>query len=490
MIETNPFDVIPPGGLLYFNYGLAFIILGVVIISKNMKGSRLRIAVPLKYLALFGFTHGTLEWSELFLLFQGPLMSPSQHLMVKTIGLGFGVTSYLFLVAFSFSLMRRISEEKYQRLILITPLVILCIWTANMIHQWYILQGEPLNYIHEADRISRRYLAFSGSSLTALALFFYSFKVRQKSETTAMNFLWVAGAFAAYSILGGLLPSNLLIPGLRIPVEFFRLLAAVIMTIFIVKGLNIFDLETRRMVSEQTKKLVQAEKLASLGRLAAGVAHEINNPLTNASLNVQMATGIIRENEENNTALLKKVEAIGRNIDRASIIARELLQFSRNDLEVFSQVDVNAVIQEALDTLDFALDSVEVDKQLGSVPKIIGSPGKLLQVIINLLHNSIEAMENGGRVKITTEGTEKNVVITVADSGVGIPGEVLEDLFDPFFTTRETGKGTGLGLFICYGIIQQHRGTINIQSQIGEGTVVTIELPIRMEKYEEDTHSG
>ena len=487
MTDSNPFSFIPPGSLLYLNYGLAFIVLGVVIVSKNLKGSRLEIATPLKYLAMFGFTHGTLEWFELFLLFQGRIMPQPQILMVKTLGFIFGVSSFFFLMQFAISLLRRISNQKQLHLLYFLQLAIFLIWISSVAFQWLKSHGEYLIFLQHADIMSRYCLAFSSSLLASFAFMMYSFEVQKKSETQAQNFFRVSVAFFIYGFLAGLIPSKMIIPVINVPIEFFRMVAAISITLFIVKALNIFNLETRRMVVDQTKQLVQSEKLASLGRLAAGVAHEINNPLTNASLNVQMVKKIINSRNEDDESLTTKIDAIGRNIERASIIARELLRFSRNDTEVFSKVNLNVIIQHALDTVDYKLASVHISKNLDILPEIKGNFGKLQQVFINILHNSLEAMGEVGEIEITTKIIDDNIEVSVSDSGVGIPEEKLEKLFDPFFTTKEIGTGTGLGLFICYGIIQQHNGKISIKSNIDQGTKVIIELPLHLEGYEKNT---
>jgi two-component system NtrC family sensor kinase len=490
MTDSNPFSFIPPGSLLYLNYGLAFIVLGVVIVSKNLKGSRLEIATPLKYLAMFGFTHGTLEWFELFLLFQGRIMLQPQILMVKTLGFIFGVSSFFFLMQFAISLLRRISNQKQLHLLYFLQLAIFLIWISSVAFQWLKSHGEYLIFLQHADIMSRYCLALSSSLLASFAFMIYSFEVQKKSKTQAQNFFRVSVGFFIYGFLAGLIPSKMIIPVINVPIEFFRMVAAISITLFIVKALNIFNLETRRMVVDQTKQLVQSEKLASLGRLAAGVAHEINNPLTNASLNVQMVKKIINSRNEDDESLTTKIDAIGRNIERASIIARELLRFSRNDTEVFSKVNLNVIIQHALDTVDYKLPSVHMSKNLDILPEIKGNFGKLQQVFINILHNSLEAMGEVGEIEITTKIIDDNIEVSVSDSGVGIPEEKLEKLFDPFFTTKEIGKGTGLGLFICYGIIHQHNGKISIKSNIDQGTKVIIELPIHSEGYEKNTDRG
>ncbi len=481
MENVNPFNLIPPGGLLYFNYGLAFIFLGIVIVSKDMKGSRLRISIPLKYLACFGFTHGTHEWFELYILFQGPLMTLPQTLMVKSMGFLFNIFSFIFLLLFGSSLTCRISNSKNIIYLQIMQIVIVIIWTCFMAQNFFKFKGNWLTFIQHADIASRYSLAFSGSLITGFALMLYSLEVKKKNASVARNFFRASVAFFMYAILAGLIPSKMSIPIVNAPIEFFRMVIAISITFFIVKALNIFDFETRRMVNEQTKQLIQAEKLASLGQLAAGVAHEINNPLTNASLNIQMIKNNIINRNIKDESLSKKINAVGRNIDRASIIAKELLLFTRTDTEVFSHIDLNTVIQNAIDTLDYKLKNINITQNLGKLPEIKGNHGKLQQVFINIIHNSLEAMKGTGDIEIISSRIDNTIHVCIKDDGVGIAKDKLDKIFDPFYTTMEIGTGTGLGLFICYGIIQQHEGKMRINSTLGQGTTVEIELPVHQE---------
>ena len=217
--------------------------------------------------------------------------------------------------------------------------------------------------------------------------------------------------------------------------------------------------------------------MASLGQLAAGIAHEINNPLTNASLNVETLKGKLKSCCGYDD-ILNKIDAIGRNIDKASAIAKELLQFSSSRKTEFVDVNINNVIASAITLLKYKLSSVSVHQDLTEAPDITGDPVKLEEVLINILNNSVEAMPSGGDIFISTSHDDDIVTIKVSDTGMGMPEEHIRKVFDPFFTTKEIGEGTGLGLSISYSIINQHNGTIDIASAEGKGTKVTIKVPI------------
>lgn len=477
MTKIPPFTHIPPGALLYFHYGLAFIFLGVAIIAKDMKGSRLKIARPLHYLAVFGFIHGTHEWFELYLVFQNALMSPEQILVVKSLGAALGILSFLFLMQFGLSLMgASISSAKFRRL-QILYLVVTGLWVGLILILWFRNQRFQLEFIEQVDIVTRYCFGFTGSIVTALSLFFYSHNAKRLSEITTRYLSHSGIAFFLYGLCAGLVPSKTLIPFVGAPIELARMVVAMAITFFMIKALNIFDIETREMVAEQMKQLAQSEKLASIGQLAAGVAHEINSPLTNASLNVQMVQRYFQNNSIDEK-ISTRLESISRNIERASTIAQELLQFSRSSEEDVAKIDLHHVVESALSTVDYRLKKIKIKTQVQENSYLIGNFGKLQQVIINTLNNAIEAINEAGEIRITTTNTEDSLVVTIADNGEGIPQKKLARLFDPFFTTKKVGSGTGLGLFICYSIIKQHGGTIDISSTVGIGTAVVFKLPL------------
>lgn len=272
--------------------------------------------------------------------------------------------------------------------------------------------------------------------------------------------------------------------------ETFNMMAEKLNTIMeekdkLLKTLQGFNEELEKRVKEATEELMRAqenmvrtETLAAVGTLAAGIAHEINNPLTNASLNAQTLKDKL-ESCCGYDDILKKVDAIGRNVDKAAIIARELLQFSRKTETEMKPVNINSIIDGAITLLQYKFRNINVHKTLSDVPHVMGDPVKLEQTFINILYNSIHAMPDDGSGDICIESASDNgrVKVKIADSGVGIPEENISKVFEPFFSTKDVGIGTGLGLSICYGIIAQHDGDIDIASREGEGTIVTISLP-------------
>ncbi|GAB4454629.1 MAG: hypothetical protein Kow0031_36540 [Anaerolineae bacterium] len=245
---------------------------------------------------------------------------------------------------------------------------------------------------------------------------------------------------------------------------------------------------TIRRLAETQTQLIQSAKLAAVGELAAGVAHEINNPLTS----ILGLTSLLLEtppNEPLDEPGREDLKIIHRESQRARDIVRGLLNFARADLPNRRPTDFSQLVDEAI-FLVFTKrvsHAIELDKNLADLPSILVDPGQIKQVIVNLLNNAVQSMlpENGrpARLSVTTavEPDETGlpcVICHVADTGNGIEPEILPKIFDPFFTTKEVGQGTGLGLSVSYGIIQRHGGSISVSSVPGQGTTFTISLPL------------
>jgi signal transduction histidine kinase len=234
-------------------------------------------------------------------------------------------------------------------------------------------------------------------------------------------------------------------------------------------------------------QLTQADKLSSIGLLAAGVAHEINTPLAVISSYAQMLSKQLKGDARLGPVLDKIIQQSF----RAAEIANGLLNFSRTSTTEFRETDLNQVIRDTLSLLEhqFKTAQVTVDLELAEeLPSINGNPGKLQQVFLNLLLNAKEAMPEGGRLRVATRidrraGHDGHVMALVADSGSGIAPEHLKRIYDPFFTTKTMPKpgdrrGTGLGLSVSYGIIQEHAGKIHVESTVGAGTTFHLEFPL------------
>jgi PAS domain S-box-containing protein len=231
---------------------------------------------------------------------------------------------------------------------------------------------------------------------------------------------------------------------------------------------------TERAQLEQ--QLLEREKLSSIGLLAAGVAHEVNTPLAGISSYAQMLLQQVQESDPKR----KLLEKIHVQTVRASGIVNNLLNFSRTGDAQFREVDINRVLEDTLQLLEPQLRNAKfkISCTYGeNLQPAYGSASKLQQVFMNLILNARDAMPNGGRLTVHTRAVDTSLVIDFRDTGVGIAPENIARIYDPFFTTKEVGQGTGLGLALSYGIIQEHNGRIFVESRPGEGAHFTIKLP-------------
>jgi len=236
------------------------------------------------------------------------------------------------------------------------------------------------------------------------------------------------------------------------------------------------DITARVQLEEQ---LQLSDKMASIGLLAAGVAHEVNTPLTGISSFTQMLLEST-ESDDPRTPLLEKIE---RQTFRAAKIVNGLLNLARpGGSDAAGPVDINAVINDVMVLLEHQLQTgnIQIRRALSSSPTVVqGVEFKLQQVFLNLFLNARDAMPAGGSLSVTSHVEDGQAVIEVADTGTGIAGDALTRIYDPFFTTKAVGQGTGLGLSITYGVIQEHHGSIECKSDAEQGTrfIVTLPLP-------------
>ncbi len=276
------------------------------------------------------------------------------------------------------------------------------------------------------------------------------------------------------------------------------------------------------LVKETQKRLIQSEKMAGIGQLAAGVAHEINNPtgfvmsnLQILSVNINQLFSIIDNFEEllrNNSpqdpekseALQDCLQKLKENYDidylkedlpelineclegtnRIKNIVANLKSFTHPGMECHVPVNLNNEIEKALNlVLNEVKYNCEIVKEYGELPKISGNPQQIEQVMMNILINASHAIEDKGTIRIKTYHQGEHVTIEVTDSGKGMHEDIMDKIFDPFFTTKDVGKGTGLGLYIVYGIIEEHKGKIDVESKIGEGTKIIIKFPVEIARH-------
>jgi two-component system NtrC family sensor kinase len=253
-----------------------------------------------------------------------------------------------------------------------------------------------------------------------------------------------------------------------------------------------WNLELEQKVEERTRKLrmareqlIQSEKMASMGVLASSVAHEINNPMQGILTYIKLMLKIISKkdiDQRQSVEFKKYLELMGNEIERCGDMVKNLLVFSKQSKLNIQEADVNSIIKNSLQLVEnkIKLQNVDVEPNLqNKILSIYCDVKQVQQTLIALIINAIEAMPDGGKIRISTRSNDnQHVKITIADTGMGIPPDKLKNIFDPFFTTKDEAKSTGLGLFVAYGIIKEHKGTIEVQSEPGKGTQFYIKLPV------------
>jgi two-component system, NtrC family, sensor kinase len=237
-----------------------------------------------------------------------------------------------------------------------------------------------------------------------------------------------------------------------------------------------------RMAAEletNQEDLLQARKMASLGTFTAGIAHELNNPINNISLTAESFLSEYSEKLDAEGA--EMLQDIMLQVDRANDIVRNLLDFSRTQESAFSELNIENVIQSTIKLIknQIKLSGIKLNMEISQgLPAIKGNMRSLQQVFLNLMINAHQAMPNGGSINIKASSETPDFVrVDIEDTGQGIPPDILEHIFDPFYTTKSTGKGVGLGLSVTYSLIKTHGGYIKVDSGIDQGTTFSVFLP-------------
>jgi signal transduction histidine kinase/ActR/RegA family two-component response regulator len=246
-----------------------------------------------------------------------------------------------------------------------------------------------------------------------------------------------------------------------------------------------YDLTERRAVEEQMARqrdaLYQSEKLSALGSLLAGVAHELNNPLS-----VVVGHAQLMKETAGDTRVVERATKIGNAADRCSRIVKSFLAMARQRPPERRAVDLSDIVQATLDVTGYSLRTANIEVRLEldpAVPPVWGDSDQLNQVVTNLIVNAQQAMMEVTTPRVLTirdshDAARGEVVLTLSDSGPGIPEEIQSRIFEPFFTTKDIGEGTGVGLAVTHRIVEAHDGQIRVDSELGKGTTFTVSLPV------------
>lgn len=461
---------------LYLFYGMAFFAMGVSITSRDTRASNLAIARCLWLFSLFAYTHALLEWFSLYIILYSGQFSPPLLLPLNSFKLFLLLISFCFLLLFGISVLGMVLPQYRRHLYFAFPLLLVVVIVTSGVDNMSP-QGSNFSLI---DLHTRNWIGFPGGLIAGFGLILYSHTVRHISQRGALSFVGAGISVAFYGVLAGLIASGSSPPFIGGPIELYRGLSALIIMFFVMDALHTFDIERKLQIEERLQRFAQSEKLHSLGKLAFGVAHEINNPLANVSINAELLRDDLH-NDSNFSDYEKRLTSIERNVERASKITKELLFFSTNKESDFQPTDINELLISTLDLLGSRRKTYAISTRFTSSEIIPAIPWKLEEVFLNVIINAMDSMPDGGEINIATSRSHDHLLVKINDNGPGIQSEDLPHVLDPFFTTKEVGQGTGLGLSICFGIMEMHGGSIKLNSTPDKGTEVVLAFPIGVE---------
>lgn len=266
---------------------------------------------------------------------------------------------------------------------------------------------------------------------------------------------------------------------------------SLIVTLTLVKVLTNLIRKSDENQMAMVKEAEHTNKLASIGRLAAGVGHEINNPLAIINQKIGLIEDLLEISKADfahKDTIVDSLQTVNKSVDRCKAITHRLLGFARRSVIYTEQLDLNEIIREVLQFLDNSMLYSRIKLELNlenNLPHITSDRLQLQQIFLNIVNNAIDAVGKNGLIKIRSQEAGTNLQVIVADNGPGVSEEILPKIFEPFYTTKETGKGTGLGLSITYGLVKKLGGDITVQSQLDHGTIFTITIPLKSQHNEE-----
>jgi len=450
--------------IIYLFYGLSFFIMGFAILLKDKRFSRLEIANTLRHLAFFAILHGIHEWLDLYLLTNKIYMSNEIFLIWHKYKFALLLISFLYLFYFGFKsllIVSSININKSIKTFLVSVMALIALPT-------YIYSFQISN-----DSLIRYIFGFSSATLSGLVFIILSHRYAKKNISSYKNLLKCGYLFIGYGIFSGLITSDYLID--KLAVISIRGLLAIFIFIFLFRFLKVFDDEFIQILEDNLNKSALNDRLSSIGKLAMGIAHEINTPLTNATMVIEILKSKL---ESNNPKVMEKLNSLEKNIDRAAKIAKELLLFSKNDkIELFEIVNISEIIEGIKFFIKnhpkFKYVRFDINSDFG----FECIPHKIEELLVNLILNAFDATPENPEIVISADSTDRYVHLYVQDNGIGIDDSIKNKIFDPFFTTKKPNEGTGLGLYLCYNIVKIHKGIISLEQREDGKTTFAIKLP-------------
>ncbi|WP_095498262.1 sensor histidine kinase [Paraferrimonas haliotis] len=449
--------------IIYLIYGLAFFAIGAAITFRNIRFSNLAIASALPALATFGYVHGVHEWSEMYWLLMQESLEQSNWMLAEGGRVLKLAVSYFAMVWFAWAMLD-VNKLKHKEWLKALTLCVLGIYVAVILFHWQVLSVD--RYLSQSAVFTRLVFGFGASFTAGVLLIRYGLNLKKQSGLGGRYFAYSGFALIGYGIAAGLVKGEY---GLWVPM--LRSFMAILLLLFLLQALKVFDSEREKQIQSQLKKAMQNDRIASLGQLAAGIAHEIKTPLANATL----ALDVLKKKSDNEEHL-QLLSRIKRSLLRANHITQEVLTFARTESASPQRLQVLTLVNSALDLLAYRARDFHILTDVSAELVVEGDKVALEEVLINLLTNAMDASDQGGNISIVAAQSEGLVRIEIRDQGSGISEHILDKVFNPFFTTKSAGKGTGLGLSISREIIEQHLGQLFMENK-QQGVLVTVCLP-------------
>ena len=457
---------------IYLFYGLVFFSIGCVVLFRNFKYSQLSISPTLWALALFGFSHAFHEWSELYVILFEDDIQPQYQVLVEWLRLLKLALSFASLMIFAWLLFGIVPRafSKIGRGLIIAILALYFVVVGDFSSSLNL--SEDL--FREAAHYTRLLLGFGSAFLAGCGIATYGYSLMKAEHEYGHYFIATGLGLWIYGILAGLVATDL-----HVGVPVLRTLASGVILFTLFKALKVFDIEREMQTEAKLKRAIEADKFKAIGRLATGVAHEINNPLASSSLALEL---LERKYPITDSAQQEYINRVRMGISRAADISKELLAYARPRSESFSSVNLAKVAQAAIRLLSHKRRDYEITVECDQDIQMSGQKIKLEELLINLLSNAMDASEPGGMIQLTIKRDRDGISVSVRDFGHGMDIETVSRAAELCFSTKAIGQGTGLGLAICDAIVRAHHGEMTIQSKLGKGTQIDIHFRTDEEK--------
>jgi signal transduction histidine kinase len=452
---------------LYMLYGLMFMAIAFTIYFRDFRFSHLSIAKALPTLAVFAFIHGLHEWSELYLIiYQQELLI---HNTVKVFKVAKLWISFIALGYFALQMLTmtrwRFRSQLYQ-LAQLTTLIFL----FSSIYQFYL---QDLNtFVHDTSLQIRWLFGSAAGLLAGLSLINYSQKLQFEERQSASSVAFLGISIIVYGVFAGLLYIEDSLIGVMI-----RTILAGIILFQLHNTLSLFDAERQSQIERSLQKSLHNKKLRDMGRFSSSIAHEIKTPLSSALMRCDLLEKHCNANNFNTEEVNRQLNLIRKGLLNSSHISQQLLDFSHKKIAIFHTSTLIKIVDNSLDLMEHRLTNFTIEKQIAADLCVYVDKLQIEEVIINIMNNAIDACTDNKLIKIQAKQKGMRVQLTIIDFGGGINENLLNKVMQPFFTTKDKSKGTGLGLTVCQSILEQNNGSLHL-SNSENGLQVTIELPM------------